>query len=65
MKIPAGFKVEDGYNTKDYVLRIHCNIYMEEKMLAEHGINTPQRNLLKKLVLCGPKLMNVYFTEET
>ena len=31
MKIPAGVKLEDGANTKDYVLQIHQNIYGQKQ----------------------------------
>jgi hypothetical protein len=31
MKIPAGVELEDGANTKDYVLQIHRNIYGQKQ----------------------------------
>jgi hypothetical protein len=31
MKIPAGVKLGDGANTKDYVLQIHQNIYGQKQ----------------------------------
>jgi hypothetical protein len=31
MKVPAGIEVENGANAKDYVLRIHRNIYGQKQ----------------------------------
>lgn len=31
MKVPAGVKLEDGSDTRDYVLQIHRNIYGQKQ----------------------------------
>ena len=38
MRIPAGVELEDDANTKDYVLKIHCDIYVCRRV--EYGTST-------------------------
>lgn len=74
MKIPAGFRVEDGYNTKDYVLKIHRNIYggkdasrtwyqyLSKKLIEEVGF---VRSEIDECVFYRGNVMYVLYTDDS
>ena len=74
MKIPAGFKVEDGYNTRDYVLKIHRNIYggkdasrtwyqyLSKKLIEEVGF---VRSEVDECVFYRGNVMYVLYTDDS
>jgi len=74
MKIPAGFQVEEGYNNKDYVLKLHRNVYgnraasrtwyqyLSRKLIDEVGF---VRSEIDECVFYRGNVMYVLYTDDS
>jgi len=74
MKIPAGFQVEEGFNNKDYVLKLHRNVYgnraasrtwyqyLSRKLIDEVGF---VRSEVDECVFYRGNVMYVLYTDDS